>query len=59
MLLTSEIEKFKQEKARLEEESQRYLTEREFGINKDILKEIAKEDLQYSEQEKVLLSTPI
>ena len=27
VLLTSEIEKFKQEKARIEEESQRYLTE--------------------------------
>lgn len=59
IILTTENEKFKQEKAKLDEESQRYLTEREFGINKELLKEIVRDDLGYNEQEKVLLSTPI
>ena len=54
IMMTSENEKFKQIKARLDEESDRYLTEREFGLNKSLLREMAREDLKHSEQEKLL-----
>lgn len=53
-MMTSENEKFKQIKALLDEESDRYLTEREFGLNKSLLREMAREDLKHSEQEKLL-----
>ena len=47
--MKTEIEKFKQERMRIEEEKERYLNQREFGINKAILKEIADEDLEHAE----------